>query len=252
MPLSGHALVEPADRAVALEAELNDFSYMVSHDLAASFRHVAEFSRLLTSEISGFSPRQRTHAEFIQSAAIRCQAMLDGMLTFSQAQQKPIAPTHHDATATMRLAMGQLANLEASVAKVTLEPLGDVFADAKLLAVAFGSLLENAIKFVAPGVKPRVAIEPAHDAETWRVQITDNGVGIDPKLAERAFQMFRRLNGEDAFPGAGTGLAICRRIARRHGGDVRFLSRAQGACVELSLPRKPSIETTKVHADVTS
>jgi signal transduction histidine kinase len=54
--------------------------------------------------------------------------------------------------------------------------------------------------------------------------------------------MFRRLNGEDEFPGVGAGLAICRRIARRHGGDVRFIECEGGACAELSLPRSPSLD----------
>jgi light-regulated signal transduction histidine kinase (bacteriophytochrome) len=243
MPLSAHVPPETIDRAVALEAELRDFSYMVSHDLAASFRHVSQFSRLLEAEAGSLSQRQRTHVEYIHTAAMRCQAMMDGMLTFSQTQQQAIAPTHHDATLTMRLAMRQLPNLETSGAEVTLAPLGEVFADAKLLAIAFGSLLENAIKFGVPGVRPLVSIEPAHDADAWRVRITDNGMGIDPKQAERAFQMFRRLNGEDAFAGVGAGLAICRRIARRHGGDVRFIERAEGACAELSLPRRESRET---------
>ena len=239
MPRSAHALQESGERA---EAELRDFSYMVSHDLAASFRHVSEFSRLLASDGGGLSPRQRSHVEYIQTAAIRCQAMMDGMLTFSQAQQKPIAPTRHDATLTMQRAMSQLANLETSGAEVTLSPLGEVFADPNLLATAFGSLLENAVKFVVPGVRPRVSIEPAHDADAWRVRVTDNGIGVAPEHAERAFQMFRRLNGEDAFAGVGAGLAICRRIARRHGGDVRFVESANGACVELSLPHRAPVQ----------
>jgi light-regulated signal transduction histidine kinase (bacteriophytochrome) len=234
-------LPETADRTVALEAELRDFSYMVSHDLAASFRHVSEYSRLLTAELGGgLSPRQRSHVAYIQSAAMRCQAMMDGMLTFSQALQKAISPTRHDATLTMRLAMRNLANLDASGAEVTLSPLGEVFADAKLLTIAFGHLLENAIKFGRSGVRPQVSITPAHDADTWRVRISDNGLGIDFDQAERAFQMFRRLNAEDAFAGVGAGLAICRRIARRHGGDVRFVDSAEGACIELSLPHEAS------------
>jgi light-regulated signal transduction histidine kinase (bacteriophytochrome) len=243
MPHSTHAIEEIPDRAVTLEAELRDFSYMVSHDLAASFRHVSAFSRLLTAELGGLSSRQRAHADYIQSAAARCQAMMDQLLAFSQAQQTTIAPTRHDATETMQLAMRQLANLESGGADVTLTPLGDVFADPRLLGIAFGRLLDNAVKFCAPGVRPQVAIEPAHDAEAWRVRIADNGIGIDPKQAERAFQMFRRLNGEDAFPGVGAGLAICRRIARRHGGDVRFVDCVEGACVELSLPHA-SVEAT--------
>jgi light-regulated signal transduction histidine kinase (bacteriophytochrome) len=238
MPHSAQVPLGAADRSVALEAELRDFSYMVSHDLAASLRHVSEFSRLLTAEIGGdLTERQRTHVDYIHAAAGRCQAMMDQLLAFSRAQQAAIAPMRHDATQTMRLALRQQASLETSGAKVTLAPLGEVFADAKLLAIAFGHLLDNAVKFHVPGAPPQVSIAPAHDGDAWRVRITDNGMGIDPKHTERAFQMFRRLNGEADFPGVGAGLAICRRIARRHGGDVRFVECAEGACAELSLPR---------------
>jgi signal transduction histidine kinase len=240
-PMSCYAdRTDGSDRCFALEEELATFSYMVSHDLAGSFRHVSEFSRLLAAELSGgLSPRQRTHVEYIRSAATRCQAMMDQLLAFSQAQQKTLAPVRHDATLTMRLAMRQLANLETSGAEVTLE-----CADARLLAVAFGHLLDNAVKFCLPGVRSRVSIKPAHDDDAWRVRIADNGMGIDAKSAERAFQMFQRLNGEAAFPGVGAGLAICRRIARRHGGDIRFVDCADGACAELSLPHGAALEET--------
>jgi len=133
MPLSAPVLVETTDRAAALEAELRDFSYMVSHDLGASLRHVTQFSRLLTAELGdGMSSRQRAHVEYIQSAAARCQAMMDALLAFSQAQHTAMAPTRHDATQTMRLAMRQQSSLETSGAKVTLTPLGEVFADANI------------------------------------------------------------------------------------------------------------------------
>jgi signal transduction histidine kinase len=66
--------------------------------------------------------------------------------------------------------------------------------------------------------------------------VRDNGVGVEPRHREAAFAMFRRLNGGDVYPGAGAGLAICRRIARRHGGEARFVDCAEGACVEFAVP----------------
>jgi light-regulated signal transduction histidine kinase (bacteriophytochrome) len=214
---------------------------MVSHDMAASFRHVSEFSRLLSAELGGgLSQRQRTHVDFIQSAASRCLSMMEQLRAFSQAQQLALAPTRQDAALTMQLAMGRLTALETSDAEVTLAPLGEVFADERLLAIAFGHLMDNAIKFRRPAESPRISIKPAHDETTWRVHISDNGLGVEPELRGKAFAMFRRLNGEDAFPGVGAGLAICRRIARRHGGDVCFVDQSgSGACVELSLPALP-------------
>jgi len=129
------------------------------------------------------------------------------------------------------------SQIQATEAEVSIELLGEVYADANLLALALNHPMDNAIKFRRPSVRPRIAVQAAPDGEFWRLRITDNGLGVEPAYREKAFGMFQRLNGEDAFPGAGAGLAICRRIARRHGGDLTFLDCDEGACVELALPR---------------
>ena len=229
---------EQDPRCADLEQELQAFSYTVSHDLAGCFRHVSQFSRLLLAETEDAgAARRRAHAESVRRAADRCQLMLDQLLVYSRVQQKPLAPMRHDATPSADLAIARLAATETIGAEVSIEPLGEVWADATLLRLALEHLIDNAIKFRRPGARPRVAIRPAHDARTWRVRIRDDGLGVDPRRREQAFQMFRRLNGEDDFAGVGAGLAICRRIARRHGGDACFVDCDAGACVQLSLPR---------------
>jgi len=129
-----------------------------------------------------------------------------------------------------------------SGADVAIEPLGDVAADHALLGQAFQHLLDNAIKFRTPDVSPQVVVAPAHTDATWRVRVQDNGVGVAAGHREQAFRMFQRLNAEGVFPGVGAGLAISRRIARRHGGDVAFVDcDAPGACVELWLPQPRTV-----------
>lgn len=225
-------------RSAAAEQELQAFSYMVAHDLGASFRHLAEFSRLLVSDLESLTERQQSFADHILGAAAKCQAMMDQLLAFSRAQQKVLQIASRDATAVLRLCHLQLsAQALAADAEIVTEPLGAVDADMELLASAMFYLLDNAIKFRQPGVRPRILIQAAHDEAFWRMRIIDNGIGVEPAHRERAFQMFQRLNSEDAYPGIGAGLTICRRIARRHGGEARFLDCEQGACVELALPR---------------
>jgi light-regulated signal transduction histidine kinase (bacteriophytochrome) len=222
----------------AVEQELQDFCYTVSHDLAASFRHLSAFSRLLVEDFEGsLTSRQRAYADQIRSANTRCQLMMEQLLVFSRAQQRVLAPSRLDASMTMEQAMLQLAHDGPPLdAEIELEPLGFVRADADLLGLTFRHLLGNALKFRRPGQRPHIAITSDGDAATWRLRIRDDGVGLDPRSHEKAFRMFQRLGG-DAYPGVGAGLAICRRIAHRHGGDVRFLDAGAGACVELSLPQ---------------
>lgn len=228
------------DRAEAVEQELQAFTYIVSHDLVASFRHVALFSERLMGDLGdSLTGRQKTHAEHIIAATAKCQLMMEELLVFSRLQQKVMEPTLHDATLMLRQAMLQLGVVETPDVDISLAPLGKIHGDEGLLSLAFQHLLSNAVKFRRPGVRHEVGIEPAHDDRFWRMRVTDNGLGVEPDQRERAFRMFQRLNDPDAYTGIGAGLAICRRVARRHGGEVAFLDRAQGACVELSIPLGP-------------
>ena len=229
--------------ARSAEQELQAFSYIVSHDLAASFRHVSEFSRLLLCELGdGLTGRQRSHADHIRSATEKCQLMMEQLLLFSRVQQRVLKPVRQDATPALRLVIAQLDAAEVAGAEVSIEPLGEVFADSELLAQVFRDLLENALKFRRSGARHRISISAGHDPAFWRMRIADNGIGVEAAYREKAFQMFQRLNGEDAYSGVGAGLTIARRIARRQGGDVNFLDCADGACVELSLPRAPTLQ----------
>jgi light-regulated signal transduction histidine kinase (bacteriophytochrome) len=229
-----------AGRWIAAEEELQSFSYIVSHDLAASFRHVSEFSRLLLGDLpEDMTPRQQAHATHIRAATENCQLMMDQLLAYSRVQQKTLEVVSQDANASLRLPMLQLASRAAAAgADLQIEALGEVYADTALLALAFNLLMDNAMKFHRVDVRPRILVQPAHDDVMWRMRIMDNGVGVAPAYSEKAFQMFHRLHGQSEFPGVGAGLAICRRIARRHGGALTFLDRAEGACIELALPRE--------------
>lgn len=229
--------------ASAAELELQAFSYIVSHDLAASFRHVSEFSRLLLGELGDeLTGRQRSHAQHILKATDRCQLMMDQLLLFSRVQQKTLEPARQDATWAMRMAMVRLDIADDDASGVSIGPLGEAFADTQLLGLVLQNLLDNALKFRRPGIRPRIDITAHHDQRSWRVRITDNGIGVEQPYRAKTFEMFRRLNGEAAYPGVGAGLAISRRIARRHGGELEFLDCQEGACIELALPCAPTFQ----------
>jgi light-regulated signal transduction histidine kinase (bacteriophytochrome) len=221
-----------------VERELKEFSYIVSHDLAASFRHLAGFSQLLLGDLGeSLTPRQQRHADHIRAAADKCLAMMEQLLVFSRVQQATLLRVRRDATPAMQLTLLHLADeIRDADAEISLEPLGEVYADQDMLALAFRCLLDNSIKFRQPGIAPRITVRAMCDRTCWRLRVADNGCGVESAGRERAFRMFLRLNSEEAYPGVGAGLAICRRIARRHGGEATFLDCASGACVELTLP----------------
>ncbi len=105
------------------------------------------------------------------------------------------------------------------------------------MTLALKYALTNAIKFARPGVPPRIDVRGSEDASEWRVRITDNGIGAPLERQEKLFRMFYQDHPENTYPGVGAGLAICRRILRRHGGDAHFLgAQGDGACFEIHMP----------------
>jgi light-regulated signal transduction histidine kinase (bacteriophytochrome) len=94
-----------------------------------------------------------------------------------------------------------------------------VVADPGQLEQLLQNLISNGLKFHGEAA-PRVAVSAAREAAAWRVTVEDNGIGIEPKYADRIFKMFQRLHGRDAYAGTGIGLAVCKRIVERHGGRI--------------------------------
>lgn len=106
------------------------------------------------------------------------------------------------------------------------------------LQQVFQSLVTNCLKFVDPAVPPIVRIEHERRGTMWWITVADNGIGIDPAQRDRVFEPFRRVHDADRFPGAGLGLALCRRIVEEHGGAIGLADGAggQGTTVWITLP----------------
>jgi signal transduction histidine kinase len=220
------------------EKELSEFSYAVSHDLAAPLRHIAAFSTLLIRSI-GPDPtvEQSEYCDHILGATRKCQAMLDELLAFSRAQQAQMVLETCDATLLMEVAMLQLsAQVQSAGAEITIEPLGKAVMDSALMTLVFKQALSNAIKFRTADTAVKINVAAAPDADAWTVRVSDNGPGVALDRQDKLFRLFYQDVPEGTFEGVGAGLAIMRRVLRRHGGDARFVEAEQGACLELSLP----------------
>jgi light-regulated signal transduction histidine kinase (bacteriophytochrome) len=127
--------------------------------------------------------------------------------------------------------------IEESGALVTHDPLPTVLADETQLTQLFQNLVGNAVKYQRPGV-PRVHISAAQDGgKKWIFSVQDNGLGIDPQYFERIFGVFQRLHKREEFAGTGIGLAICKKIVERHGGNISVESQpGKGSTFRFALP----------------
>jgi signal transduction histidine kinase len=223
----------------ALERELGEFAYIVSHDLAACFRHIRGFSELIIQDAgSGFTPDHWSYCNQIHGAAEKCAAMLDQLLLYSRTTRKMLDIVPTDFAPLLDAARLQLgAEIRQSGAQIVASGSARLAVDRDLFVQALKHLLGNAVKYRRPGITPRVTVQASQDEGRVRIRIGDNGIGLPPEMdAEKLFWMFHRGHGEGAYPGFGTGLTFARRILRRHGGDVHFVPAAEGTWVEMDLP----------------
>jgi PAS domain S-box-containing protein len=211
-------------RAADLErsnAELEQFAYVASHDLSEPLRMVSGFVQLLAERYKG---RLDSDAdEFIGytvDGVERMQSLITDLLAYSRAGRS----TEDVAVDLDEVARDALAALRATVsergAELEVGPLPVVRGDRRELTQLFQNLLSNAIKFVPEGT-PRVSVRARREDAMWAIAVNDNGIGIEPRHADRIFKMFQRLHGRDDYPGTGIGLAICQKIVDRHDGDIR-------------------------------
>ena len=202
-------------------AELEEFAYVASHDLQEPLRMVASYLQLIERRYKNRLDKDAD--EFIAFAvdgATRMQKMINKVLLYSRIgkQSKPLRPIDCEDILDQ-----VVANLAASIQEsgviVTRDPLPTVMANDALLIELFQNLIGNAVKFRGKKL-PGIHIKAEKKGSDWVFSVRDNGIGVDPRHAERIFQIFQRLHGRNKYPGTGIGLAVCKKIVERFGGRI--------------------------------
>ena len=226
--------------------ELEDFAHIASHDLQEPLRKIQAFGELLDSKhAAALPPQARDYIERMRAAAKRMQVLINDLLAFSRVATKgqPFVPVNLETVAREVAHDLELRTHEAG-GHIDIGELPVIDADPLQMRQLLQNLAGNALKFQRDGVPPVVTISSAVDGGKCRIRVTDNGIGFDEKYAERIFTMFERLHGRGKYEGTGIGLAICRRIAERHGGTIIARSTpGQGATFVVTLPVKQREES---------
>jgi len=224
-------------------AELEQFAYVASHDLQEPLRMVVGYVQLVEKRLADkLDADTREFMGFAVDGALRMQNLIQDILTYSRVSTRGSPPAPVDSADALKEALALLANRIAETgAGVDAQVLPVVKADRRQLVQLFQNLVGNAIKFCKEH-PPRVRVEAQREARQWRFSVADNGIGIAPEYRERIFGVFKRLHTQREFPGTGIGLAICRRIIQRHGGEMGVESAPGGGSVFwFTLPEEASI-----------
>ena len=219
--------------------ELEQFAYVVSHDLREPLRMVTSFAQSLEKRYKDkLDKTADEYIQFIVDGAARMQRLIDDILLYSRVSTRALPFELVEMERVLQTVLGNLgiAATEAE-AKITHDPLPVIKADPSQMGQVLQNLIANAIKFSRKGEPPVVHISARKENKEWVFSVKDSGIGIDPELFGRLFVLFQRLHTQDEYPGTGIGLAVTKKIVERHGGRIWIESEpGKGSTFHFSIP----------------
>ncbi|MGP8188632.1 MAG: ATP-binding protein [Methanobacterium sp.] len=201
--------------------ELEQFAYVASHDLQEPLRMVSSFTQLLEKQ---YKDKLDEHAlDYINYAvdgAKRMQLLINDLLSYSRVNSKGGKFEEVDLEKVLDETLSNLElTIEENQAFITRESLPKINANYRQMIQLFQNLIGNALKYRSKET-PQIQISTQKEDKQWIFSVEDNGIGIDPKYADRIFMIFKRLHTNEEYEGTGIGLAITKRIIERHGGNI--------------------------------
>ncbi|MGB7442018.1 MAG: PAS domain-containing protein, partial [Coleofasciculaceae cyanobacterium] len=238
-------------------AELQEFAYVASHDLQEPLRKIQAFGDRLESKFAySLTDQGRDYLERMQNAAERMQCLIEDLLSLSRITTKARPFVDCSLNQVVQEVVSDLEiRIQQTYGQIEVEELPTIEADPVQMRQLLQNLIANALKFGRDEEPPVIKIysrllqEQAgqviegvnNNAELCQIFVADNGIGFEEKYLDRIFKAFQRLHGRSQYQGTGMGLAICRKIAERHGGSITAESRpGEGATFIVTLPLKQS------------
>lgn len=214
-------VAERTAELVRTNSELESFSYSVSHDLRTPLRHIDGFARILKEEyVAELPPEGHRFLERILSSATHMGHLIDDLLNLARIGRKEIIRGNTKMTDLVKQSLADLRIEEQRAIEWRIDALPEINCDPGLIKLVFTNLLSNAAKFTRTRASAVIEVSSCLTNGVFTLFVRDNGVGFDPKYADKLFGVFQRLHRQEDFEGTGIGLATVQRIIHRHGGRI--------------------------------
>ncbi|HOO78577.1 MAG TPA: ATP-binding protein [bacterium] len=233
--------LELEERVRRRTAELEAFSYSVSHDLRAPLRAMDGFSQKLLEDYgSSLDEKGRHYLQRVRAGAQKMGRLIDDLLSLSRLERREMSWETFDLAEAAREVYEDLKPEREGRRVEFAASSGPVRADRTLFKVLLVNLVSNALKFSRERDPARIEVGCRREGEQTVYYVRDNGVGFDMKYADKIFTPFQRLHREDEYEGTGIGLATAQRVVSRHGGTIRAESgKNKGAAIFFTLGADP-------------
>ena len=214
-------LVEANQALKASNRDLEQFAYIASHDLREPLRKIKSFAELLAKRYRGeIDETGDRYINYVTGGAERMQRLINDLLAYSQLGRSELVRAETDLNQTLAQVLETLSHrIVQSQANIQSSTLPTLAVDALQIEQLLLNLIENALKY-SSDAPPKITISAVQQGSEWKVFVEDNGIGIASEFYERIFTIFQRLHSKSEYSGTGIGLAICKKITERHGGDI--------------------------------
>jgi two-component system, sensor histidine kinase and response regulator len=222
--------------------DLESFASVVSHDLRAPLRKIETLGNFLKEDYEDLlDEKGKGFLNNMAAITSHLSKLINSLLEYSQVSMESKTFEAVDLNSIAKKTINNLdAQIQETNGKISIENLPTIEGEPYLLYQLFQNLIANALKFHLDGISPIIKISSeAKEKENWEIIIQDNGIGFDPKYAEKIFRPFERLVNRSEFEGCGIGLAHCKKIIDRHNGNILVESIPnQGSAFKITLPEK--------------
>jgi light-regulated signal transduction histidine kinase (bacteriophytochrome) len=234
-------LSQRTDALTRSNEELQQFGYALSHDLQTPLRNIGTLTALLVRRNNEILDKDsKEYAQLIVTGIHRMESMIKGLLDYTTATVDIQDRAVSNSNKVFEQVLHNLRYLiDSEGAAITFDELPLVQAHDDRLAQVFSNLITNAIKYRG-NRKPAIHVTAMDNATEWIFKVKDNGIGIDMNYADEIFILFKRLHGSEEYDGSGIGLAVCKTVIKRFGGEIWVESEpGNGSTFFFTIPKIP-------------